>query len=145
MITHAITDSANANAVCVDGADRAESPSSAVPAEPATLTEADVQRIAAAVCEKLGTIRSDSRYWSPERAAYECSVSERTFAEWMAEGKISFFKVGRRVLIDPKLLDEDLAKYLQRRTPKRRKRQTQPQTSALAAAPNYGLVEEKAA
>ena len=132
----------NANDICV-GDDRAETPSSAVPSEPATLTEADVQRIAAAVCEKLGTIRSDSRYWSPERAAYECSVSERTFAEWMAEGKISFFKVGRRVLIDPKLLDEDLAKYLQRRMPKRRKRQTQ--TSALAADHDSGLLHEKAA
>ena len=142
MSKHAITIT-NANAVCVDGADRVEMPSSVVPVEQSTLTDADVQRIAEAVCEKLGTIRSDSRYWSPERAAYECSVSERTFAEWMAEGKISFFKVGRRVLIDPKLLDEDLAKYLQRRMPKRRKRQTQ--TSALAADHDSGLLHEKAA
>jgi len=148
MSTHAITNSANANDVCVDGADRAETPSSAVPAtrsasEPSTLTETDVQRIATAVCKKLDTIRSDTRYWSIDRAAHECIMSKRAFADCMAQGKVRFHKVGRRVLIDPKLLDEDLAKYLQRRTPKRRKRQTQ--TSALAADQNCGLLEVKAA
>ena len=150
MTTHAITDTANANAICVDGADRAETPSSAVPAigsasEQTTLTDADVQRIAAAVCEKLGTNRSDTRYWNIERAAHECTVDKRTFAEWMARGKVSFYKIKRRVFIDPKLMHEELAPYLQRRTPKRRKRQTQQQTSALAADQDSGLLEAKAA
>src|ERR1039458_1634305 len=40
----------------------------------------------------------NSRYWSPERAAVECTVSNRTFADWLAEGKVRFYKVGRRVL-----------------------------------------------
>ena len=142
MITHAITNINNANAICVDDG-CAETPSSAVPAGQSTLTEADVQRIAAAVCEKLGTNHSDTRYWSIDRAAYECSMSKRAFADCMAKGKVRFHKVGRRVLIDPKLLDEDLAKYLQRRMPKRRKRQTQ--TSALAADHDSGLLHEKAA
>ena len=142
MSKHAITIT-NANAVCVDGADRVEMPSSVVPVEQSTLTDADVQRIAEAVCEKLGTVRSDTRYWSIERAAHECSMSERTFAEWMANGKVSFYKINRRVFIDPKLMHEELAPYLQRRAPKRRKRRTQ--TSALATGQNCGLLEVKAA
>ena len=113
--------------------------------EQSTLTEADVQRIATAVCEKLGTVRSDTRYWSIERAAHECGVSKRAFADWMEKGKVSFYKPDRRVFIDPQLMHEELAPYLQRRTPKRRKRQTQPQTSALAADQDSGLLHEKAA
>ena len=144
MSKHAITIT-NANAVCVDGADRVEMPSSVVPVEQSTLTDADVQRIAEAVCEKLGTVRSDTRYWSIERAAHECGVSKRAFADWMEKGKVSFYKPDRRVFIDPQLMHEELAPYLQRRTPKRRKRQTQPQTSALAADQDSGLLHEKAA
>ena len=142
MSKHAITIT-NANAVCVDGADRVEMPSSVVPVEQSTLTDADVQRIAEAVCEKLSTNRSDTRYWNIERAAHECTVDKRTFAEWMAKGKVSFYKINRRVFIDPKLMHEELAPHLQRRLPKRRKRRTQ--TSALAADHDSGLLDAKAA
>jgi hypothetical protein len=38
----------------------------------------------------------------------------------MAMGKVQFFKPCRRVLIDPTILAEDLAKFRHHRTPKRR-------------------------
>jgi len=57
-----------------------------------------------------------------ERAAKECSVSERTFADWRAAGKVRFYKVGRRVLIKPSELQEDLTKFRRQRMPKRRMR-----------------------
>jgi hypothetical protein len=104
------------------------------------LTEADVQRIAEAVCKILQPpASSDTRYWSVERAAHECGeVSKRTFAQWMADGKIRIRPIGGRVLIDPKMLEEDLAKYQVRRISKRRKHQPQKQTPALAQAPLSG-------
>jgi hypothetical protein len=37
----------------------------------------------------------------------------------MASGKIRFFKPCRRVLIDPAILAEDLAKFRRQRMPKR--------------------------
>ena len=73
-----------------------------------------------AVRTELAT--KNSRYWSPERAAVECTVSNRTFAEWIADGKVRFYKVGRRVLIDPTELKEDLTKFHRRKTPKRQMR-----------------------
>jgi excisionase family DNA binding protein len=104
------------------------------------LGDVDVQHIADAVCEKLSaflsTVNNDTRYWSPERAAHECSVSKRTFAQWMADGKIRIYAVGGRVLIDPQVLEEDLAKYLTRRMPRRFKQRAHrlAKTSALAAS-----------
>lgn len=107
------------------------------------LSDVDVHRIAAAVCERLSKVQpptsSETRYWSVELAAHECGqVSKRTFAEWMADGSITYYKKKGRVLIDPKLLDEELSKFRRRRSPKRRKRQPQQQTPALAQAPISG-------
>lgn len=105
------------------------------------IAAADIERIAEAVwkakpkdaadphilpADKAADLRRDhlatdntSRYWSPERAARECGVSKRTFAEWMATGKVQFFKPSRRVLIDPTILATDLAKFRRQRMPKR--------------------------
>lgn len=101
-----------------------------IPAPPRTLTsnltDTDIQRIKEAV---LAAIRGDpasentnSRYWTPERAARECTVSDRTFAQWMADGKVRFFKPGHRVVVDPQQLAEDLTKFRRHRVPKSRMR-----------------------
>jgi excisionase family DNA binding protein len=47
-------------------------------------------------------------YWSPERAAQYVSTSKRTFADWMADGKVRFRKIGKKVLVHQAELDEDL-------------------------------------
>ena len=103
-------------------------PAAPKPVAPTAVTPVvDYKRIEEIVEKVVTTAASlktqgDSRYWSPERAAYECDVCERTFAEWMAVGKVRFYKPCGRVLIDPKELKEDLTKFRRRRTPKRRKR-----------------------
>jgi len=86
---------------------------------PEPVTAEDIERIVRDVIQSELAIR-DTRYWSPRRAARECGVSERTFAEWMAAGKVQFFEPSRRVLIDSTILAEDLAKFRRHRTPKRR-------------------------
>ena len=92
---------------------------------PKPLDAQEIDRIVReAVRAELAT--KNSRYWSPERAAVECTVSNRTFAEWLAEGKVRFYKVGRRVLINPTELTEDLTKFRRRKTPKRQMRRQEP-------------------
>jgi hypothetical protein len=87
---------------------------------PPPLDAEQVERILREVVRsELAAAGNDSRYWSPQRAARECGVSKRTFAEWMATGKVQFFKPSRRVLIDPTILATDLAKFRRQRTPKR--------------------------
>lgn len=84
-----------------------------------------IEKIVIRVGKMLSATRSESRYWRSDRAAQECNVAPRTFAEWMAEGKVRFYKVGRVVLIDPAELKADLSKFRRQRMPRRRMRRTE--------------------
>jgi hypothetical protein len=100
-----------------------------VDSTPAVGEQLELERLIETIVIKVGkallATRKESHYWRLDRAAEACNVSPRTFAEWLADGKVHFFKLGRVVLIDPVELKADLSKFHRQRTPRRRMRRTE--------------------